>query len=44
MPTYSDRTDEGPLDFPRCPSCGEIIYSEAGCTDCLDIPPDGDAA
>ena len=35
MPFYSDRTDEGPLDFPVCPNCHEPVYSEAGCLDCM---------
>lgn len=36
MPRYSERTDEGPVDFPLCPSCHEVVYSEVGCTNCME--------
>jgi hypothetical protein len=39
MPRYSERTDEGPVDFPICPGCHEIVYSEVGCLDCMTEPP-----
>lgn len=47
MPRYSDSTDEGPLDFPTCPSHEWPIYSEMGCPDCLEFggePDDEDDA
>jgi hypothetical protein len=28
--------DEGPVDFPLCPSCREVVYSEFGCTYCME--------
>lgn len=35
MPTYSDRTDEGPLDFvPYC-NQGHVLYGEF-CDECQD--------
>jgi hypothetical protein len=39
MPKYSERTDEGPVDFPCCPTCGEPIYSE-WCPNCTYEPKD----
>jgi hypothetical protein len=39
VPEYSERTDEGPVDFPLCPGCHEVIYSEVGCTNCMEPGP-----
>lgn len=39
MPEYSDRTDEGGADFFwTCANCGEFLYSDVGCTNCMQLP------
>lgn len=38
MPAYNEYDEGGADFFPLCSNCGEAIFGDVGCTNCMSLP------